>query len=211
MRQSLVTIAKATEFRLNKVLYRTGSYLYVAFYKSLYLQAPPYFSFMEKNAHIKSKFPLILLIVLGVISCGGQKRISNTETAIETAPKILFINYKVEKTADNTVSVKLINNKVVDGKLKAKNTSEQGEVGDLICLQIDENNTILQTQIIKHPFIKVIEYVDETNSFQKKRLDLDSMQLSLRLQLKKNTKYIIIENFNIEKNNTKPLIKTKVN
>ena len=155
--------------------------------------------------------PLIVVLFFAVMLfsyCNVHKGSATTESIVASNPKIIFINYSIKKTSNGVISISLINQIETDGRIKKVQTVKNGEKGDLIYAQIDKNNNILQTEIIKNPFIKVIEYVDETKSLQKKRMDLNSAQLSIRLQLNPSTKYISISTF---ENNDKPLIKTLVN
>ena len=173
----------------------------------------PIFSVLKlKTEHIKPKTYLPLLCVLWfLMSCGSHKNMATQESSIESSPKIIFLNYNIKKTADDKRSIKFINKIVTDGKLKKTDVLEDGIIGDLVCTQLDKNSNTLQRFIIKNPLVKNIEYIDESNSFQNKKIDLDSAQFSLRLQLRPNTKYIAISNFSTSENPKKPLIKTNIN
>jgi hypothetical protein len=110
------------------------------------------------------------------------------------------------------LTISLINKIITEGKLKNTNfnTNENVKSGDLKCNQIDENNNILKTEIIKNPLVKMFEYVDDSNEFQLKKVELDSAQISLKLKLEPNTKYITISSSIENLKELKPLIKTLI-
>jgi hypothetical protein len=154
---------------------------------------------------------IVLALFLLIASCGSNKNSTSTsQSSIESNPKIIFLNYSIKKNTDARRSIQFINKKVVDGQLKRTNNIEVGDFGDLICHQLDKNSKILQSVIIKNPLKKTIEYLDSEKTFQLKRIDLDSVQFSIRLKLKSNTKYITLDDISNFGNSPKPLIKTKI-
>ena len=148
-----------------------------------------------------------------LLGCASKQSLSTNTDKIEITPKIIFLNYTIKKTSNGYRAIGFINKIVTEGKLKGhnKNSKEEPVTGDLMCYQLDKKSNILQSIIIKNPFIKTFEYVDESKSFQMKKIDLDSSRFSLRLQLRPNTKYISIRSIDDSKNKTKLLIKTKFN
>ena len=158
------------------------------------------------------KRTLFTLTVLWLfVSCGSNKNIAIVESSIKSEPKIIFLNYNIKKVSDESRIVQFVNKKEVNGKLKKTNNTEEGVIGDLICTQLDKNSNTLQHFVIKNPLVKNIEYVNDYQSFKIKQINLDSAQFSVRLQLKSNTKYISISDFNNTKNHANPLIKTTIN
>lgn len=155
---------------------------------------------------------IVLALFLLMASCGSNKNSTSTsQSSIESNPKIIFLNYSIKKNTDARRSIQFINKKVVDGQLKRTNNIEDGDFGDLICHQLDKNSKILQSVIIKNPLKKTIEYLDSEKAFQLKQIDLDSVQFSIRLKLKSNTKYITLDDIGDFDNSTKPLMKTTIN
>ena len=146
-----------------------------------------------------------------ITSC-ATKQVTITNIA-ETEPKLIFLNYSIKKTSNDSRSISLINKIITDGKLKnqVSDQNEIAEVDDLIYNQLDKNSTIVQSEIIKNPLVKTFEYIDDSNSFQMKKIELDTAQISLKLNLAPNTKYITISH--IRELNSKPeiLIKTPIN
>lgn len=144
-------------------------------------------------------------------SCKSTNNLTTPESSIVSNPKILFLNYSIKKSSSEARSVLLINKIITKGKFKKNNNLKDAISGDLIGHQLDKNSNVLQDFIIKNPLIKNIEYIDGSNSFQIKKIVLDSAEFSLRLQLKPNTKYITISNFNDPKKENDFLIKTEIN
>jgi len=163
---------------------------------------------LQKN-HIHI-FLLIALLVLQ-ISCASKKNVAVNETIIEELPpKLIFLNYTISKDDHGNKHIQFINKSIADGKLKNHNSNESGIAGDLVCVQLDKKSNELQRIIVKNPLSKSIEFLNESKSFQRKQIDLDSTQFSIRLQLNPNTKYISITDFCTFENQGKPLIKTEI-
>ncbi|WP_298555436.1 hypothetical protein [uncultured Algibacter sp.] len=143
--------------------------------------------------------------------CKNSKTISENQSKkeIQTTPKILFLNYSIEKTSNVKRSIQFINKKIVEGKLKPNrlDSLENGIKGDLIFTELDKKSKVLNQILIKNPLIRTVEYLDDSKQFQTKIIKSDKTQFSVRLQLKSDTKYITISNF--AKND--PLIKTQIN
>ncbi|NMH87753.1 hypothetical protein [Flavivirga algicola] len=153
---------------------------------------------------------LFFMLLLG---CVSKRSISTNANNIETSPKIIFLNYAIKKTSDGNRSIRFINKKVTEGKLKNhySRSLESAASGDLQLFQLDKKSNILQSIIIKNPLAKTIEYVNESKSLQSHSIDLDSTRFSCRLQLNPNTKYVSIHGLNTTKNQSIPLNKTKLN
>ena len=141
--------------------------------------------------------------------CKNSKAISENQSEIQGASKILFLNYSIEKTLNGKRTIQFINKKIVDGKLKpiSFESIENGIVGDLIFTEFDKKSKVLHQLLIKNPLFKTIEYVDDSKNFKTETIKSDKTQFSIRLQLNSNTKYITISNFA----ENDPLIKTQIN
>lgn len=144
-----------------------------------------------------------------LLGCAAKQSLSSSSEKIEANPQIIFLNYAIKKTSNGDRVIRFINKKVVEGKLKNHNNEsiENSKPGDLQLFQLDKKLNILQTMIIKNPLTKTIESLNDSKSFQTHNVELKSTPLSLRLSLDPRTKYISIN----EINQTKPLIKTKIN
>lgn len=151
------------------------------------------------------------LIFLVSYSCGSNKgtKTSKDIYKVEQTPKIVFLNYAIKKSTTSSNTIQFISSKKVNGKLKnqKKIIDDKGNPEDLICSQFDAASTTLSQQLIKNPLSKHIEYVDETKNFKIAKMELDSAEFTVRLQLYPKTKYIAIHYNNEER----PLVLTKVN
>lgn len=153
---------------------------------------------------------LTFLSLVLFTSCGIKKTgIANNNFP----PKLIFLNYQIEKLENGEKSVQFINQIITDGKLKGNSNKylKEGVTGDLKCNQIDKNGMILHSTVVKNPLTKNIEYVDHSKNFKLKQVVLDSSQFSLRMQLHPKAKYISLIEIKELNKNTKPLIKTKLN
>ncbi|WP_179319232.1 hypothetical protein [Winogradskyella helgolandensis] len=127
-----------------------------------------------------------------LLSCIGKKSIIAEEKQIETQPKLLFLNYKIEKLEEKK-TISLINQIKTDGKLKETVLSRNNTtIADLECIILDEDLIVLDTYSIKNPLKKTVEFINDSGEFEKKILDLDNVQFSLKLQLRPKSKYVVI-------------------
>jgi hypothetical protein len=152
------------------------------------------------------------LILCLFFSCGANKNNTNTVSTVESNPKIIFLNYSIKKTSYTDKKISLTNKTITEGRLKnSLNYNKNTVPGDLECLQLDKKSNVLQSDIIKNPLVKNIEYLDNSKAFKRKQIEVDSTKFTLRLQLNPNTAYISINEINGLKKENKPLIKTKLN
>lgn len=165
---------------------------------------------LAKSNIIRSPFIKCLLLIV-LFSCGSYKKDTFEPPFIGEHPKIIFLNYTIKRHTNDSKTIRLIHKIEADGKLKNHKPKNTSNTGDLRCDQIDKNGIVLQSSIIKNPLIKTIEYIDHSKKFKTDRIELDNTSFSLRLQLYPKTKYISITAINSLKENTKPLIKTKIN
>ena len=152
---------------------------------------------------------LLLLVCLSFFSgCKNSKDVFTNQSEIESSPKILFLNYSIEKTLDYKRTIQFISKKIVDGKLKNSLNLpiENGVTGDLVLTELDTKYRALNELLIKNPLVRTVEFINDSIQLQTKTITLDKAQFSMRLQLKTATKYITISNFA----ENKPLIKTKI-
>jgi len=151
---------------------------------------------MKISKTIRITYLLILLIAL--LSCASKQHIITEEEPIITQPKLLFLNFEITKLND-IKSVSLINQIKTDGKLKGHTSEDtKGDIGDLEYLILDKDLNQLEKHYIKNPLKKVIEFVNDSGNFEKKMLDLDRSEFSLKLQLKPKAEYIVINEITSE-------------
>ncbi|GAA3616559.1 hypothetical protein GCM10022396_38520 [Flavivirga amylovorans] len=148
-----------------------------------------------------------------LLGCASKKSLSTNTNNIEKTPKIIFLNYTIKKTSNDSRTVHFINKIITEGKLKDhnKNSKKEPVSGDLMCYQLDKKSNILQSIIIKNPLKKTVESLNDSKSFQTNSIDLNSTSFSLRLKLEPYAKYVSINEITQDKKEVLPLIKTKIN
>lgn len=142
---------------------------------------------------------IILLILL--TGCTSQKENidgkTNSDINVSVAPKIIFLNCLVSKNLDETIKVKLVNKIITEGNLKRHNQNTAPYVeGDYKCIQLDMNSLPIDSLYISNPLITNIEYAGASGILNKKRIELDSADFSIRMQLDLQTKFIILKSTN---------------
>ncbi|MDO6597833.1 hypothetical protein Q4512_12985 [Oceanihabitans sp. 2_MG-2023] len=164
---------------------------------------------------MKKKVYLFLITSIVVFSCASKKQIMpetdsiNKETITSVQNKILFLNYQIVKNEKEKKSITLINQINTKGKLKGKSVEiENTTYGDLEYAILDAELNILEKHVLKNPLKKTVEFINDFGNFEKKVLDLDTVQFHIRLQLPAKAKHIAISEFT----NTKPIqhITTKI-
>jgi len=115
----------------------------------------------------------------------------------DRTPRIIFLNYTISQKSDRGLNIQLINKIIREGKLKqGLSNKKEPETGDLRIIQSNAKSKPIESIIIANPLVKTVEYADESGKLNKKIIELDSTQFSLRMQLNHLTKYIIIEQTN---------------
>ncbi|WP_179335812.1 hypothetical protein [Winogradskyella costae] len=140
----------------------------------------------------------LFIFVIGLLSCASKQLGVTEEETIVTQPKLLFLNFEIIKLNDSK-SVSLINQITTDGKLKGcANVDLKGDIGDLEYLILDKDLNQLEKHYIKNPLHKIMEFINDSGDFEKKILDLDRSEFSLKLQLKSKAEYIVINEITLE-------------
>ena len=147
----------------------------------------------------------VLIAVLFLLSFAACK---TKQDSSALPPRIIFLNYNITKEAEGAVNIEFINTVITEGKLKEETSDDKNSKnGDLRLLQVNAKLEPLHSITVSNPLVKNVEYLDESGAFQRKIIDLESAEFSVRTQLNYQTKFIIIEEINKE---NKPLIKTKL-
>jgi hypothetical protein len=132
-----------------------------------------------------------LFFSLGIISCSVTK--PKNEAKSEIPPKIIFLNYSINRKYE----IRLIDKFITEGKIKA---SLPLNTGDLKCVILNHSRPI-DSLIIADPLNITVESVNENGQLFKKDIALDSAQFFIRVQLnpkadaiaiKKSNSYLII-------------------
>lgn len=146
--------------------------------------------------------PLLLILLIVLSSCTTTREhtfsaTKNKVNAVVDNSKIIFLNFKVTKTLDKTLTASLINKIIAEGQLK-KNIKQEtvAKLGDLECAQLDKNLKTINRLKITNPLVKNIEYIEASGEFGRKTIVLDSTTFSVRMQLNTQTKFITLKTLN---------------
>ena len=132
------------------------------------------------------------VILLLLTSSCKSKQIDSDKPA-----KIVFVNYNITKDTDGDIAINLINKIITEGKLKQDLAyKEKTEFGDLKIIQTNSKSKSIQSITIANPLVKNVEYADESGQLNRKIIELESTQFSIRMQMHPMTKYIVIEQIN---------------
>lgn len=145
---------------------------------------------MNKNTFI----PLFLLPTLVHFSCGVNKYELQTEVEqVELhANQIVFFIFRIDKNADTDKNqIKLLNTIRKVGLVKKDLKSGITSV-NILTIRVYYNNQIIETIQMNHPLYKEIEYFHESNVINKKNIESNSEDFSIRLQIKNSNSIIKI-------------------
>jgi len=140
-----------------------------------------------------SRIVYLLFFLIVAISCASKQNTVEKETIIPKKPQILFLNYTIYKDKSGEKSIRLINKIKTEGRLKTKNKDlEKTTIGDIEYHILDGNSQVLEKISLKNPLLKTLEFINDFGKFEKRIIDLDSSQFTIRLQLDPKAKYISI-------------------
>ncbi|WP_341222016.1 hypothetical protein [Polaribacter atrinae] len=141
---------------------------------------------------------IYILLFLALTSCTSLRKNTNSNSSTEetkpTISKVIFLNYKVSKTPHQNIEFSFIDKIITEGNLKKNRYQEvNSNSGDLICIQQDINSIAIDSIQIENPLIKNFEYADDSGKLNRKTIELDSTTLSIRMNLKPQTKFITLK------------------
>ncbi len=166
------------------------------YYVTLAIQKKYYFQMKVLNI---IKITSYLTLICFILSCASKKQatpksaITKEETISISKPQIIFLNYLLVKNAQGEKSITLINQIKTEGKLKGKpkniaNTSS----GDLEYILLDKDYNSIEKHALKNPLKKTVEFVNDFGNFEKRTLDLDRVEFTIRIQLPPEAKHMKI-------------------
>ncbi len=140
---------------------------------------------------------LVFLFLPNIWCCKTNESVAtnaNTATITIAAPKIIFLNYALKRLPDGSKEVRLINNIISEGKFKNANISDNSYFSEnIICSQLDKNDSVLSSIYIPNPLSKDFEFINDSGQLQRKHVELDSAEFSVRMQLVPETYFIQIK------------------
>lgn len=63
---------------------------------------------------------------------------------------------------------------------------------DWLCIQFDGNNKALDQKVIPNPLHPTVEFVNDAGELQTKTIAIDSIEFSVRMQLKPGTRNVVL-------------------
>lgn len=143
---------------------------------------------------INSSFILILFFLLASCASNKDKADAVEDRHANNAPKIIFLNYILKKNPDSSIKATLYSKTIVEGTVKKPAHSVTNtKAGNLVCVQLDQHSRVLDDSPLSNPLLKDIEYVSPDGALDKKQIELDSTETSVRIQLDPHTKFISLE------------------
>ncbi len=135
--------------------------------------------------------PLLLLLIVLAIACKTTKEEPIEETKVASGPQLLFVNYKITKQEGGDEKVEVIDKIIAAGKMKVnRNKIPKEENRYFQCVQLDKNKEVLKTDFFANPLLKDIEYVGDDGQLGRKLIEVESVDLSIRIQLDPQAAYI---------------------
>lgn len=134
-------------------------------------------------------FQMVLLFgMMPLLSCKAQAQPAPSVEKTDSKPQLVFLNYTITKDVNGNLETRFINKIIADGRLKDNShKKELNKVGDIECIQYDKNNLVIERSYISNPLKPIVEYVNDDGDLEKRQLDLDSAQFSIKLQLDERT------------------------
>lgn len=129
------------------------------------------------------KYALLLLVIL--CSCSATKNSSTqNSTSITATDRIAFVTFKITKGDSLYASqLTIVKTSTVDGSFKQPKTATEHS-SNTLKFEVYQHQQLGSITIIEHPLYKDIEYLDSSNVFSMKHLELSDTQFFVRLQLK---------------------------
>lgn len=143
---------------------------------------------------------MLLLLTVLIIGCKTTKELPIAETVEPSGPQLIFVNYKITKTQNDLEYVEVIDKLIVAGQMKV-NRNKIPTINNRYfqCIQLDHKEEVLHTDYFTNPLLKDVEYVDKEGQLGRKLIEVDSADLSIRLQLDPKARFILLSKVNDSK------------
>jgi hypothetical protein len=152
--------------------------------------------------HFILKITMLFFLLLGFACSSKHKNISvsaqsetldNNLAINDTIAFLLFnIRYTDKSKMNTSLTLKSITKNA--GKIKSNNTNADFQDNRLV-FSFYNKNKIIDSLLLEHPLNKHVEFIDENNQFIAKKLQLDSTEFFIRIQLKEDYKFLKITQF----------------
>lgn len=99
--------------------------------------------------------------------------------SIKNTDRIVFFVFNFKKF-EGAWNVSIIQEQIVSGKLKSLPTAPMYKT-DIAIDCLDKNKRVLNTYYTNDPFSKLVEFVNDNGSFERKQIEVDESQVMIRL------------------------------
>lgn len=141
-------------------------------------------------------FVVSFLLLLACFQSCKSSLLEDAESQKHELPKIAFLNYQIRKNYES-VTINLLQKNIVEGIVKEKGKIQDPVFdGDLKVTQLNRQMISISDFYVKNPLHYFAEYADETGKLSGEEVHLDSADFLVRLQLKPDTKYLAISQYN---------------
>lgn len=155
-------------------------------------------------------FLINFFLITSCASTQSSSQLAGQDASSENIPRIIFLNFSIERNNEETIQIDLIDKIVTEGTMKMNITPlATPKEGDLRCMTLDGNKRPISTIIVPDPFIKKLEYQQEDGSLTSKQELLDRADFSVRMPLDSGSRYIAVERIN--PNESSYLLITEIN
>jgi hypothetical protein len=140
----------------------------------------------------------VVLVVIGGWSCKVPSHASyqyeEPEAKNPISSEIAFLSFKIREDTTGTSVIHLLDKRVIEGEGNLKKEVYDSQANNkLIIKQLDSQKKEVVKLSIDHPLLKVVEFVNESNSFETKFVKLEEAEFFIRIILHPKTMYIDIE------------------
>lgn len=132
---------------------------------------------------IKTIFFFIIIQIFS--SCLSKNNFVKNATPLEKSNEneIVFLFLKISKDLDSkTNTIEFIKTVKSEGTIK-NNFEKETSSENYLTLEVYNGNVLEKTILMDHPLYKDLEYLDEKNNFQRKKVEVNSEEFSVRLQI----------------------------
>jgi hypothetical protein len=133
---------------------------------------------------MKTKTIVLFIIIQSFTSCVSKNNFVKNETPLKSNEnEIVFLFLKISKDSDSkTNTIEFIKTVKSEGTIK-NNFEKETSSENYLTLEVYNGNVLEKTILMDHPLYKDLEYLDEKNNFQRKKVEVNSEEFSVRLQI----------------------------
>jgi len=153
---------------------------------------------MQSSLYKYTWFLSIQILFLSCLFSCNNNQVPSTLPAANSpnnTPQILYITLEaVKDSSSNLLQIKLVQQIVVNGTLKAgNNILANTQPNNWTISVLNEQDQLLSSIIIDNPLIRELEYTNEAGQFKRKTIQLTRAEIPLRFNYNAGIKKIKVE------------------